>query len=182
LFGGSVIEREAMADEQGGIQAIVQAVVEEFRKTELGEERRKRESLELRVNELAAENSRSRAAAEEAERSSSIRAELQRLGVAKIDLAYKVVKEDIERGTDGSLKTRGGEGMQEYLAKFVGENPELLPARLAGGSGATSGQRPTMGSAGVDMDKIRPGMSSEDMDRVRQEIARVAAQTLRGLT
>jgi hypothetical protein len=28
---------------------------------------------------------------------------------------------------------------------------------------------------------IRPGMSAEDKDRVRQEIARVASQTLRGL-
>ncbi|MEP7354835.1 MAG: hypothetical protein ABI824_16520 [Acidobacteriota bacterium] len=171
-----------MAEDQSGIQAIVQAVVEEFRKTELGEERRRRESLELRVNELAAENSRSRAAAEEAERSSSIRAELQRLGVSKVDLAYKVVKEDIERGADGSLKARSGEAMQEYLAKFVGENPELLPARLAGGSGASSGQRANLSPTSVDLDKIRPGMSSEEMDRVRQEIYRVAAQTLRGLT
>jgi hypothetical protein len=28
---------------------------------------------------------------------------------------------------------------------------------------------------------IRPGMSAEDKERVRQEIARVASQTLRGL-
>ena len=41
-------------DEQTDIRAVVQAVVDEFRKTELGEERRRRESLELRVNELAA--------------------------------------------------------------------------------------------------------------------------------
>ncbi len=31
------------------------------------------------------------------------------------------------------------------------------------------------------MDKIRPGMSAEDRERVRQEIARVASQTLRGM-
>ena len=31
------------------------------------------------------------------------------------------------------------------------------------------------------MEKIRPGMSAEDMERARQEIARVASQTLRGL-
>jgi hypothetical protein len=34
---------------------------------------------------------------------------------------------------------------------------------------------------GVDLDRIRPGMSPEEMERVRQEIARVASQTLRGL-
>ena len=72
--------------------------------------------------------------------------------------------------------------MKEFLKKFVGENPELLPARVAGGSGASGGARGSGGSTGaVDIDKIRPGMSAEEMDRVRQEIARVASQTLRGL-
>jgi hypothetical protein len=32
----------------------------------------------------------------------------------------------------------------------------------------------------VDLDKIKPGMSGEEAERVRQEIARVAMQTLRG--
>ena len=44
--------------------------------------------------------------AEEAERSSSIRAELQRLGVAKVDLAYRAVKDDIQRRDDGQLIAR----------------------------------------------------------------------------
>ena len=126
---------------------------------ELAEERRRREGLEKRV--------------EEAERGSAIRAELQKLGVAKLDLAYKAVKDEVPREV--------GE-MKEFLEKFVGENPELLPARLAGGSGASGGrvaeQEP--GTGAVDIDKIRPGMSAEEMDRVRQEIARVASQTLRG--
>ena len=59
------------------------------------------------------------------------------------------------------------------------ENPELLPARLAGGSGASGAQKVPPGG-GVDLDKIRPGMSPEEMERVRQEIARVASQALRG--
>jgi hypothetical protein len=160
-----------MADEPVDIRSIVQAVVEEFRQTELAEERKRRENLELRVNELSAENARSRAVAEEAERGSMVRNELQRLGVAKIDLAYKAVKDDV--------KSLGGDEMKEFLARFAGENPELLPARLAGGSGASPGQRSSTG--GVDIDKIRPGMSTEDLDRVRQEIARVASQTLRGI-
>lgn len=129
----------------------IRAVLEE-----LAEERRRRESLEKRV--------------EEAERSSAIRAELQRLGVAKLDLAYKAVKDEVPR--------EGGE-MKEFLEKFVQENPELLPARLAGGSGARGGGSGAAGA--VDIDKIRPGMSAEELDRVRQEIARVASQTLRGI-
>jgi hypothetical protein len=126
---------------------------------ELAEERRRREGLERRV--------------EEAERGSAIRAELQKLGVAKLDLAYKAVKDEIPHEAAE---------MKAFLEKFVGENPELLPARLAGGSGASGGTRGGSGAAAgaVDIDKIRPGMSAEEMDRARQEIARVASQTLRG--
>jgi hypothetical protein len=160
-----------MAEEQGDLQAVVRAVVEEFRNGELAEERQKREALEIRVNDLAAENARSRAAAEEAERGLAIRSELQKLGVAKIDLAYKAVRDD--------AKALNGDGLKEYLAKFVGENPELLPARIAGGSGAAPGQKSVAGV--VDLDKIRPGMSAEEMEKIRQEIARVASQTLRGV-
>jgi hypothetical protein len=128
---------------------------------ELAEERRRREGLERRV--------------EEAERGSAIRAELQKLGVAKVELAYRAVKDEVPREV--------GE-MKEFLEKFVGENPELLPARLAGGSGASGGARGGGGGAAtgaVDIEKIRPGMSAEELDRARQEIARVASQTLRGL-
>ena len=163
-----------MSDEE--IRAVVKAAVEEFvsaqpkRGAELEEERKRRETLETRVNELIAENARSKAAAEEAERGSAIRAELQRLGVAKIDLAYKAVKDDLGRE---------GVDMKEYLARFAADNPELLPARLAGGSGASGAQRQASGS--VDLEKIRPGMSPEELERVRQEIARVAAMTLRGI-
>ena len=181
-----------MDNEQGDVRSIVQAVIQEFvkaeqtkaepaYKVELVEERKRRESLEQRVNELVAENHRTRAAADEAERSASIRAELQRLGVSKIDLAYKAVKDDIRRTEDGRLIAQGGADLREYLTQFVGENPELLPARLTGGSGASAGQRSSQGAGTIDMDKIRPGMSPEDMERVRQEIARVASQTLRGV-
>ena len=39
---------------------------------------------------------------------------------------------------------------------------------------------PAAGRETVDMDKIRPGMSAEEMQRVREEIVRVASQTLQG--
>lgn len=144
-----------MAEELGNVQSLVD---------ELADERRKREGLEQKVNELLA-------VTEAAERGASIRAELQKLGVAKIDLAFRAVKDDLQKS--------GADEMREYLSKFVAENPELMPARIAGGSGASAGQRSGSGG-GIDMDKIRPGMSAEDMERVRQEIARVASQALRG--
>ncbi len=161
-----------------------QARQEPAYKTELVEERKRREQLEGRVNQLVEENKRARAIADNAEREAVVRTELQRLGVAKIDLAFKAVKDDVTRTEDGRLIARGDQGevgVREYLAHFVSENPELLPARIPGGSGATAGSRGTQASAGnVDLDKIRPGMSAEELERIREEVSRVANQTLRG--
>ncbi len=164
------------------IREIVQAVVQEFmpQKKELEDERQRRESLELRVNELIAETQKAQAKAEEADRSAAIRAELQKHGVTKLDLAYKAIKDEIYRGEDGQLTALGGTEWRGYVQRFVSENPELLPARLSGGSGASGGQKTAPAGGGVDIERIRPGMSPEELDRVRQEIARVASQTLRG--
>lgn len=172
---------------KGAIQEFIraeQARAEPAYKNELLEERRRREQLEGRLNELVEENRRSRMLAEELERASVVRNELQRLGVTKIDLAFKVVKDDIQRGEDGRLVARSHEGeksVREYLSQFVSENPEFLPARIPGGSGLGPAHKPVQSvpAAGVDIDKIRPGMSSEELDRVRQEIARVALQSTR---
>jgi hypothetical protein len=161
--------REPIRDQE--VREIVKSVIAEFAGVK---------TLEARVNELVAENHKARAKAEEAERSSAIRAELHRIGVAKVDLAYRAVKDDIYRSEDGRLVAQGGSEMRDYLAQFVGENPELLPARVSGGSGASAGQRSGTESRGIEIDKIRPGMSAEELDRVRQEVARVAQQTLRG--
>jgi len=176
------------------IQAIVRQAVQEYAnaehaksepayKTELEEERKRREHLERRVNDLIQENKRSRQIAEEVERSAAIKSELQRLGVGKVDLAFKAVKDDVVRAEDGRLvaKTEMGEmPLKEYLGGFVDANPEFLPARISGGSGIPSTQKATPGSGpSIDLDKIKPGMSSEDMERARQEIARIASQALR---
>jgi len=178
------------------IQGIVRQAVQEFvsseharsepaYKAELEEERKRREQLERRLNELVEENKRSRKKADEAERSSAVRAELQRLGVAKVDLAFKAVQDGIVRTEDGRLiaRTESGETpVKEYLATFVTENPEFLPARIAGGTGMTATQKaPAASRETVDLERIRPGMSAEEMQRVREEIVRVASQTLRGL-
>lgn len=178
------------------VQAVVQQAIEEYMrqdsarhepayKAELQEEKKRREQLEKRVNELVEENKLSRAAAAEAQRSAGIRAELQKLGVTKVDLAYKAVQDGIMRMEDGRLVARGDNGEQsagEYLAAFVQENPEFLPARIAGGTGITGSQKaaPQPGRGPVDLDRIAPSMSKEELDHVRQEILRVVTQTPRG--
>lgn len=162
-----------------------QAKSEPAYKTELIEERKRREVLERRVNELAEENRRSRQVAEEAERSTAIRSELQKLGVTKVDLAFKAVRDDIVRAEDGRLVmkgTQGEVGVREYLSNFVTENPELLPARITGGSGtAGSTKHVNLGNPAIDIDRIKPGMNPEEMERVRQEIARIALQAMKGM-
>src|ERR1700694_1812558 len=98
------------------------------------EERKRREQLENRVNQLMEENRRNRMVAEELDRGTAIRSELQKLGVAKIDLAFKAVKDDIVRTEDGRLvaKADGNDmGLRDYLTEFVNSNPELLPARIS---------------------------------------------------
>ena len=185
---------ESQAEDKLDIRAVVRNALDEYvrleqtkaepaYKVELVEERKRREQLERRLNELVDENRRSREMAEQMERSSIIRAELQRLGVAKVDLAFKAVKEDIQRTSDGRLVARtdsGDVGMREYLTGFLNENPELLPGRIQGGSGAGSGHKAPITATSIDIDKIRPGMSADDLDKVRQEIARIASQTIRG--
>ncbi len=177
------------------VQSLVQQAVQEYMrqdntrrepayKVELQEERRRREQLERRMNTLIEENKKSRQIAEEAERSTAIRNELQQNGVVKVDLAYKAVQDGVQRGEDGRLtaKTEQGEvPLREFIADFVSQNPEFLPARISGGSGVTAAQKsPVSAPSSVDYDKIGPSMSKDELERARQEILRVASQTLRG--
>lgn len=184
-----------MEQESNELRRLMRGVIEEYLttertraepayKAELVEEKRRRESLERRVNELVEENQRARRQAEESERSAAIRNELQRLGVAKVDLAFQVVKNEIRRAEDGRLvaKTPEGEaGVREYLTAWVQENPEFLPARIAGGSGMTPGPRMSGGGGyGIELERIRPGMSAEELQKVRERISQVARESLRG--
>src|SRR5258708_7851779 len=139
---------EVAASTAADVTSIVRQAIEEFTqrdqaknepayKAELQEERRRREQLERRLNELVEENRRSKQIAEDAQTGSAIRAELQRLGVAKGDLAFKAVREDIVRADDGRLVARGergGKGGEDYPTNFVNTKPEFLPARIAGGA------------------------------------------------
>jgi hypothetical protein len=185
-------EQQSIGGDQ--IRDLVRQAIEEFVRTqqkkaepaykaELQDERKRRENLESRLNQLVEENRKAKALAEEADRSSQIRSELQRLGVAKVDLAYKAIKDDIMRAEDGRLQARGHEGktIHEFLTAFVQDNPELLPARIAGGSGANAAAKGTSPAASpFSLDAIKPGMKKEDLDRVREEISRLASQALRG--
>ena len=177
------------------VREIVRHAIEEFvraeqrqaepaYKAELQDERKRRENLEARLNQLVEENRKARAMAEEADRHAQIRSELQRLGISKLDLAFRAMKDDIVRGENGQLQAKGSEGksLQEYAANFVQENPELLPARIAGGSGAQSPTRngSQAEGSGPTLENIRPGMSKDEMERVRQHISKLAAQALRG--
>jgi hypothetical protein len=186
-------QQESQPTKGMDVRDVVRQALEEFvrgehqksepaYKAELEDERKRRESLESRLNQLVEENRKTRAQAEEADRSSQIRSELQKLGVAKVDLAFRAVKDEIVRADDGRLLARGQDHtMQEYLAHFVQENPELLPARIAGGSGAQSGSKPSGGVSAVDLNSIRPGMNKDELDQVRQEISRLASQAMRGI-
>ncbi len=186
----SQVKETGSADER---RSMIREAIEEFvrlqreatepaYKAELLEERKRREALERRLNELAEENRKQRELREAAERSAAIRSELQRLGVSKVDLAYRAVREDIYRAEDGRLvaRTEQGEvGLREYLARFVQENPEFLPARVGGGSGTVEvrGGVTSRGEA-IELEKIRPGMSPEEAERAREEIVRIASQLL----
>ena len=154
-------------------------------KTELVEERRKREQLERRLTELEGESQRNRKLAEQAQLHSAVRAELQKHGISKIDLAFKAIKDDFLTTASGEIAGQQGKNLvplTEYVTQFVQSNPELLPARISGGAGAASQSRSVLAQVGnpVDLDRIRPGMDARDLDRIREEVAKVALQALSG--
>ena len=184
------MERERKTTAEDEIRRVVQESIQEYLKkaaeekepamqAALAEERRRREQLEKRMNELAEENDRHRRTVEQMDRFSAIKSELQQLGVKKPDLAFRLVKDEVFRGEDGQLYARTEEGpldLGEFLTKFVAENPEFLPARIAGGSGASGANRQESPGGVFDLSRIRPGMSEEEKDRARREIARVAGK------
>jgi hypothetical protein len=160
-----------MDEERPDLAAIVRQVVQELGTREQDAERSRREELERRVDELILENRRNREIAEEAQTAAAIREELRRAGVAKIDLAFRAIREDFTRSEDGRL-VAGDLSVQDYVARFVNENPELLPARISGGSGVRAPEKAS--GEGVSLDRIRPGMSKEEMEAVRREILRLS--------
>jgi hypothetical protein len=167
------------------VAAIVRQALEEHReqasRQQLEEERARRLEVEKLLEEArtSVADERARRGAIETER--DVRSELARLGVGKLDLAWRAVRQELTRTEDGRLVAKAGEREEpagEYLRRFVQENPELVPARLSGGSG-TYASREMEASFRVDLNAIRPGMSGEDLERARREVARLAAQAFR---
>lgn len=181
-------ERQSTAD----IRGIVQEAIEEFsrrkreenepaHKAELMEERRRREQLESQVKDLLQKARESELEVARTRMTSAVKEELQKQGVTKVDLAFRVMKDEIRQGTEGQYVARGREGdvpLQDFVKRFVDENPEFLPPRIAGGSGTSGvGQDP----AGVrfDLDAIRPGMSAEERRDVHRAISNLVSQTFK---
>ncbi len=144
-----------------------QAKSEPAHQAELVEERKRREQLERRRQRTGGGEQAQPPVAAEAERSSAVRSELQRLGVSKIDLAYKAVQDGIVRTEDGRLVARSENGelpMKDYLAAFVSENPEFLPARIAGGSGMTASAESPGSGAGAGGPGADPSRNERGRD------------------
>ena len=91
--------KEPVGSTQVDVPTLVRQAIDEFvradqnkkepaYKTELQEERRRREELEHRLNDLVDENKRSRQMAEEAERSSAIRASPSRVFAGRWSSAW----------------------------------------------------------------------------------------------
>ncbi len=151
--------------------------------SELSQERKKREQLEKRVNELVEEGKRAREMAEQADRFAAIKSELQQLGVAKVELAFRAVRDEIRRSDDGKLYVPTEEGnvpLRDHLTQWVAANPEFKPARIAGGAGSSPSRSSAAGPSSFELERIRPGMSAEDRERARLEIARLAGHALGG--
>ncbi len=166
-------DRTALESREAGEHSVDEPGLRE----RLIEERRRRESLERRVQELTDESRRSRQQSEQTDRFSRIQGALQELGVKKVQLAFRLVKDDVFRGEDGELYVdAAGERIhyRDYLRRFVSENAEFLPPRIAGGSGARDSDHGELAPAGFDLDRIRPGMSKEELAQAWKEVARLA--------
>lgn len=147
---------------------------------ELAGERKKRESLEKRVNELIEEGKKAREDAEQADRFSTIKTALREAGVVKVDLAFKAIRDDIKRNEAKDLihERDGSEvSLKDYLTGWTKENPEFMPARTSGGSGNQPNRGGPATNSATDLDSIKPGKITEAM---REEIASVARQTMLG--
>ncbi len=180
------------APESGEVRGIVQEAIQEFlrfkqqesepaHRAELQEERRRREQLETQVRELLQKTRESEVEVARARMTSAVRDQLQKHGVTKVDLAFRVIKDDIRQSEHGDYVARGRDGdlpLQDFVKKFVDENPEFLPPRITGGSGSSGIGGDTSG-ARFDLDAIRPGMSEEERRQVHAAIANLASQTFR---
>ena len=121
---------------------------------DLAAERERRLELERRIREIEEQGRRMQQEREEADRLGRIREGLAERGVRKTDLAVRILRDDVRRGPNGELLAdRDGRpaSLDEYLDRFVAENPEFLPPRIPGGSGATGTGAGGFPHSGLDL-------------------------------
>lgn len=100
---------------------------------------------------------------------------LQQQGLAKTNIASRLLLDEVYRAEDGRLYAdRDGERVpyKAYIAEFLQDNPELLPPRIAGGAG--SEQRNIGARTTLALEDIRPGMDSETHRRAWDIVSRLS--------
>ena len=115
-----------------------QSKTEPAYKAELLEERKRREQLERRVNELVEENRRSRADGRgDGARLGDPRGTAEaRRGEDRPGVQGSQGRHPTDAGRAAGRADRQRRSRDEgYLTGFVNENPEFLPGRIQGGSG-----------------------------------------------
>ncbi len=176
------------------VQTIVQQAIDEYMrqdsarrepayKTELQEERRRREQLEKRMNETGAR--RTSAAARWRRRPSG----RQQFGRSCRSWGWRKSTWLIRRCRTGSSARKTDAW---WRAATTATCQRISVGICTGESGVSAGEdcwrnrddgnaesRTAANTGGIDLDKISPSMSKEDLERVRQEILRVASQSLR---
>ncbi len=182
-------------EERRTFEEVIRSVIDEYvsigaearrepaYKAELVEERRRREQLETRVNELVEENKRSRQVAEESDRHSQIRGgtAAARSGEDRPGVQGRAGRDRARRGRVAGCEDAGRRTADAGVPGDVRERESRVSAGAdCGGSGVAGPQRGGQMHAALDLEKIQPGMSAEELQRVREQIAQLALQSLRG--
>ena len=140
-------------------------------------------ALEKRLADMAAKFESAEKARQETETraknerlSGTLRTELlKHVPAERIDAALRIFGPDVKYGEDGSIVGGADESpLSEYVEAAIQKHEYLLPPKQVGGAGATAGTR--RGQPAVDLNDIKPGMKPEDLARVREHMARVAAE------
>jgi hypothetical protein len=144
-------------------------------------------ALEKRLADMAAKWEASEKARQETETrakaeklNGTLRTELLKYVPAeRIDAALRIFGPDVRYAEDGTIVGGADElPLSEFVEAAIQKHEYLLPPKQVGGAGATAGTR--RGQQSVDLNEIKPGMKPEDLARVREAIARAAADMGQG--
>lgn len=139
-------------------------------------------SLEKRLADMAAKFEASEKARQETEArakterlSGALRTELlKHVPAERIDAALRIFGPDVRYSEDGIIVGGADETpLGEFIEAAVQKHEYLLPPKPVGGAGAVPGSR--RGQT-VNLEDIKPGMSQEESARIREAIARAAAE------